>query len=167
MAEVSKGTSRWAEMTPVEAEIIAPIFPAVEQLAADEVLAMHRQARESHAELDRPLASYLEWSPRYNLPRARELYTAFAEAPAAEDRVQAGYMIAFLTPYDHELGVQLWSQLLRDPDQRVREAALEELHRPLADDRAHGADAGQWIEKFGITWEDACLLYTDFVEASM
>lgn len=152
-------------MTPREAEILTPVFPAVEQLAPHEIVLMHRQARETSSEFERPLDAYLEWSPRYNLPRARELYIAFAESPVAANRIQIGYIITCLTSYDRELGLRLWSQLLRDPDTEVREAALEELHRPLADNRHLGHSSGEQIDQWRISWEDACNLYTDYIEA--
>ena len=165
MEEALHGSSGWVDMPDHEAEKVALLLPAVEQMASHEVVAMHRQARETSSEFEQPLDAYLEWSPRYNLPRARELFVAFAENPVAENRVQAAYIITFLTPYDRELGVRLWSQLLRDPDPEVREQALESLHRPLADSRGDDSYRSEWITETGITWEDVASLYTDYVEA--
>jgi hypothetical protein len=62
--------------------------------------------------------------PERDLDFARDVYAAFATSPLAEDRRHGAWRINRLTRVDHDYGLELWDQLLRDVDPDVRRAAV-------------------------------------------
>src|SRR6266545_6508837 len=62
--------------------------------------------------------------PQLDLGFARDVYTAFATSPLAEDRRSGAHYLGYLTRTDHDYGLSLWDQLVRDPDADVRDSAI-------------------------------------------
>lgn len=87
-------------------------------------------------ELRGQLLSKVSKLPDTDIERAKEVFSAFVNSPILEDRAMplvCGYgTLVGLVRADHDYGVALWDQLIRDTDKRIRDAAETELERQLA-----------------------------------
>lgn len=118
------------------------------------------------AELRTQVDHALEQLPSRDLNRARVTYTAFVESPLAVDRLEACYILRYLTRVDRECGILLWDRLIRDQDAEVRseakdllgdyEAAIESKNYNLADEA---------LEELGITGPQAAALLDAYAAA--
>lgn len=97
---------RYASLTP--AEIIAAL-----RAGCDETL------------------NFVGHLPAQDMTRAREVYTALADSPLADDREQLAFGVDGYAERNHDHGMELWDRLIRDTDKTVRETALETLDTVL------------------------------------
>lgn len=128
---------RYVHNMPVEG------FPAFDRLADD---------------LERQLKAL----PTRDLPFAREVYGTFAASPYPADRLHAGLLLRSLTLVDHEAGLALWHQLVRDEHPVVRRDTYEPIHRHLT---SSTVPAEQGLAQEGLTLADGHQLRDAFIGA--
>lgn len=96
-------------------------------------------AHDNETSLGRALDSYVAILPEHDLGRAKEIYGTFLDSPSPKERQALGYkLVEGLTKVDHEAGISMWDQLMRDEDGEVRDVAYELLAlglRNAPDDR--------------------------------
>src|SRR5262249_48821427 len=66
--------------------------------------------------------------PGRDREHGRAVFAALAGSPDADDRADAAICLPSLLEADHEFGLTLFEQLLRDPSVSVRIEATEHLH---------------------------------------
>ncbi|MGB9050566.1 MAG: hypothetical protein WCC47_24920 [Pseudonocardiaceae bacterium] len=110
---------------------------------------------------------------------ARAIFTAFADSPLAEDRIQlaSNFIVPFTMYHDPDHGLVLWDQLMRDPDQQVRDVAEQQLTQVLGDTRhdrrrrpAVGMHAVERVnedrlDRYGLTHDTAYQLMESYAYA--
>jgi hypothetical protein len=134
---------------------------ALEELDTDEIISVMRFARGHEHDggwvggLDNQLTNTISDVIKTNPVRARELMTALAESRLVDDRQDAAGLVIYLTHSDHDLGVALWDQLIRDHDKEVREIANDWLDVSMDDDEPW--DEGH-RDSYGISWDEAVAL---------
>lgn len=89
----------------------------------DETKAIHADLG-GRVNLNYALSRTLGELPQQDLAFARDVYTAFALSPQMEDRRAAAALIRNLTAVDHDYGLSLWDQLVRDREPDVRGSAI-------------------------------------------
>lgn len=106
----------------------------------------------------------LQQLPVSNPGHARAVYAAFVESPLEDDRISGASMIDFLVEADHEYGLVLWDQLVRDPSPRVRLEAYNRLgERGLFSDTPEQSESSR--ERLGIDWYDVARLLDAYIRA--
>lgn len=105
------------------------------------------------------LASALRELPEADPNRAGAILAGLAQRENPKERWFGALHIDDLTRIDHDTGLRLWDQLMRDEDAEVRESA----YQTLEDDVASVED---FQGKLGITWQDACNLYRSYIDGS-
>lgn len=118
-------------------------FPAIDACCED----IQRQLREL---------------PRTNLPFARKVYRTFAMSTCPADRLIIGFNLGGMTRADHDTGLALWSQLVRDEHPVVRRDVYEQIQRHF-DDPAQPPESG--LAKEGLRLEEAEQLRDAFIRA--
>lgn len=100
---------------------------ALYRLTDDEIASTEAGAAWVHESLGlhRRLHCTLENLPIVDPNQATTIFAAFANSPLADDRERLAdeFMATFTRYHDPDDGVELWDQLMRDPDERVRDAA--------------------------------------------
>lgn len=136
----------------------------IEQMDTDDTISRYHEALATDNTY--LLDAALDALPQHNLPHARAVYTAFAENPLIEIRCTGAMMPQHLTPFDHDYGLQLWNQLIRDVDEEVRFCAYENLRGVLDDEQsADEESAERELREYGITWRDAFGLLHSYIRA--
>lgn len=121
-----------------------------------EKMALYERDPHLGSELADMLCGVISSVAAYDSPRLGAILTSLAENPDSEGRELAGTLIGSLPPLDHDLGVRLWDQLLRDEDDKVREIAYDSLMDAL--DVSDLSRADEAIAEIGLTWRDAYYL---------
>lgn len=100
--------------------------------------------------------------PAHDLDRAKVIYSAFAESLDPRDRSSISIHMPDLCSVDHDTGVTLWEQLIRDPNEAVRRDAYRELEERsgLADEvPSHDpVEADRQVAAIGLSWRDVAWL---------
>lgn len=108
----------------------------------------------------------LELLPSRNIEHARRVIEAMVLSPLNDDRRVAAYFINKLTRYDHDYGMVLWAQLLRDSDAIVRMSAEESLPDLDLDD--YPEELARVLSGIGLSRSDVSqlrLIYLDHEES--
>jgi hypothetical protein len=113
-------------------------------------------------ELASELQRQLTVLPQTNLIFARNVYGTFAQSPYPIDRLNVGLMFRSLTRVDHETGLALWSQLVRDGNPVVRRDVFEPM-RSHVDSADGSVEEGRAQE--GLTLADGNQLRDEFIRA--
>jgi len=71
--------------------------------------------------------------PQIDLPFACNVYRTFAMSPYPADRLIIGFNLRGMTLADHDTGLALWSQLVRDEHPVVRRDVFEQIQRHFDD----------------------------------
>jgi hypothetical protein len=105
---------------------------------------------------------HVECLPETDLAFAREVYSTFAVSPFPIDRLNLGHMIRYLTRADHDAGVSLWHQLVRDEHFKVRRVAYDPVRSCLRDRQRPPEER---LAELGLTLTDAHRLRDAFIDA--
>ncbi|MGC9539211.1 hypothetical protein [Streptomyces sp. UG1] len=135
------------------------LYDAMDALAPQDFLALYRIAAEreyinpdasseliefedSHDDLALiiQMHNYLETISTRDVQRARDVLTFFAGSPLAKDRWHVVRYGRSLAQVDHDSGLDLWCQFLRDPDAEVRAKAFDLLDDSVEDPELTPAD---------------------------
>lgn len=122
-----------AEQHELDPEVAA-VLGEVSHMTPGEVMALRQKIQSAGLSgdialqhLDSLLTEALEELPKVELEHAAEVFRTFTESTDVEMRQYGAAMISALTPYDHDLGYELWLRLAGDPDSNVRNYIAEEL----------------------------------------
>ena len=90
------------------------------------------------------------------------VYTILAESPEWQDRRDVAYSIGKLTAANHDVGMRLWDQLIRDPDSSVRLNAYYQFSEAIRPENSELED--ERLAELGLTPRDALHLLRAYVE---
>lgn len=109
------------------------------------------------------LTQQLRELPETDLSYARIVYNTFASSPYPIDRMTIGLNLRGMTLADHDTGFELWSQLVRDENWRVRRDVYEQINTRFQD--INRPPALVFAEE-GLTIDDAGQLRDQYIEAA-
>jgi hypothetical protein len=141
------------------------LLPTFESMDVEDILDTARFVDESYSPMssasDAILVALKAYPSQTNkLEHARAIYTAHANSPLNVDRQRIGLIMGGLTIVDHDYGLSLWDQLIRDREQTVREPIHEQLK-----DTLEATDPGRSLAEDGLTLSEALRLQHSFQQA--
>jgi len=109
----------------------------------------------------------LDALPEIDIEFARGVYTTFRNSPIDHERAEIGLKMRHLTRADHDFGLRLWRELVRDPNFHVRGETIipleEEYLAALRAEDYERADAV--LRDLGLTADEAFGLLKDYERA--
>ena len=138
-------------------------------VAAEFVTSTHENTHGS--EVAARVAEYVDQAlldmPKYDVDKAREIYTAMATSPDARLRERAASYVPYFPRYDKEVGYELLERLAADSSFMVREKIRDALSTGILF-AADGVDESNFesLDGMGLTPLEASQLLLAFIEAS-
>jgi hypothetical protein len=134
-----------------------------EQMRPDEIAHTWRQ----YSAIDETYDVALGALPARNPEFGEAVYRTIAESPDPEDRFTLVTWLPDLCRASPIVGAELWGHLIRDPEAKVREDALNHLEEILGVSPGPGAkdSQGEGRQSLGLDWQDITNLYRAYVRA--
>ncbi|WP_279927376.1 hypothetical protein [Streptomyces chengmaiensis] len=90
--------------------------------------------------LEESMDSYIGSLSTRHPERAKEIFFSFAGSPLKQERHRVAHLARPLMQVDHDIAIDLWERLLRDPEHEVRAKAFDEMEDALEDPELTPAD---------------------------
>lgn len=142
---------------------VALAVATYEQMSPESIAATWRAFSANDSSYDEALAALPARNPKFG----EAVYRTIAESPDPEDRFTLVTWLPDLCRANPIAGAELWNHLIRDPEARIRDDALNHLEEILGVSPGLGAKDSQeeGRQSLGLDWQDITNLYRAYLTA--